>query len=246
MRKDVQSVTGKYSLERVHALVLERISSKKARIYEAGGGSLSSLPPAILNDASITVVDIDDEQLRRNKYATTKILGNIQTHEFPKDSFELVVCFNVLEHLDAPDNAIRRFYDALVPGGLLFIGAPNPKSLSGWITRVTPHWFHVQYYRRVLGYPFAGQKGHTPFPAVFHPIVSPSALINFCQTVGFNVLYFCEYKGMVYENMAQWRPLFGKLLNAAVQFANALMLWRKDLRNGDYHIVLEKPSDNKD
>src|SRR6185437_8044097 len=145
MRKDVQSVTGKYSLERFHALVLERISSKKARIYEAGGGSLSSLPPTILNDASITVVDIDDEQLRRNKYATTKILGNIQTHEFPKDSFELVVCFNVLEHLDAPDNAIRRFYDALVPGGLLFIGAPNPKSLSGWITRVTPHWFHVQY-----------------------------------------------------------------------------------------------------
>jgi hypothetical protein len=46
---------------------------------------------------------------------------------------------------------------------------------------------------------------------------------------------------MIYENMAQWRPVLGKLLNLAVQMANALTLWRKDFRSGDYHIVLEKP-----
>ena len=54
-------------------------------------------------------------------------------------------------------------------------------------------------------------------------------------------MYFQAYKGMVYENMAQRRPLLGRLLNLTVQAANALVLWRKDLRNGDYHIVLEKP-----
>jgi SAM-dependent methyltransferase len=233
-------VTGNKSLQRVHELIANRISTKNARIYEAGGGSATSLPLDIFNSAHVTVVDIDEGQLQRNRYAETKILGDIQTQAFSRDSFEIVVCYNVIEHLDAPDEAIAQFYHALVPGGILFIAAPNPESLSGWITKITPHWFHVQFYR-LIGYKDAGQPGQVPFPTVFHRVVSPSALIEFCRKIGFNVLYFQKYKGMVYENIAQRRPVLGKLLNIAVHVANALMLWRDDLRNGDYHIVLEKP-----
>jgi SAM-dependent methyltransferase len=235
------AITGKCSLQQVHELVVNHCSKKRIRIYEAGGGSASSLSSTILSNADVTVVDIDEGQLQRNKYANTKILGDIQTRAFPPESFELIVCYNVIEHLDAPDRAINQFYQALAPGGLLFIGAPNPESFSGWITRITPHWFHVQYYRVILGYKTAGQPGNVPFPTIFHRIVAPSVLIDFCRDLGFNVLYFREYRGMVYENTAQRRPIIGKLLNLTVQVANALVLWRKDLRNGDYHIVLEKP-----
>jgi SAM-dependent methyltransferase len=234
-------ITGKASLQEVHSILANRFSTKRPRIYEAGGGSASSIPADILTNANVTVVDIDETQLRNNMYANTKVLGDIQAHTFPRDSFDLVACFNVIEHLNAPDRAIDRFYEALASGGLLFIGAPNPKSFSGWVTKVTPHWFHVQYYRHILGYKTAGQPGSVPFPTIFHPVVSPAALIAFCRKLGFNVLYFCEYRGMIYENMAQRRPVLGKLLNLTVQMANALTLWRKDLRNGDYHIVLEKP-----
>lgn len=234
--------TGKASLQEVHSILANRFSTMRPRIYEAGGGSGSFVPPDILRNAQVTVVDIDSAQLQKNNYASTKVLGDIQTHKFPRNSFDLVVCYNVIEHLNAPDQAIERFYTALVPGGLLFIAAPNPNSFSGWVTRMTPHWFHVQYYRHVLGYKTAGQPGSVPFPTVFHRIVSPKVLMNFCRTLGFNVLYFREYKGMVYENMAQRRPVLGKLLNVAVQIANALVLWTKDLRNGDYHVVLEKPA----
>jgi hypothetical protein len=87
----------------------------------------------------------------------------------------------------------------------------------------------------------AGKPGAVPFPTIFHHVVSPPTLIEYCRGLGFNVLYFCEYKGMIYENMNERRPLLGKLLNISVAMANALTLWRKDLRNGDYHIVLEKP-----
>src|SRR5665213_3846614 len=233
--------TGEYSMQTVHRLITDRISPKGARIYEAGGGSASYVPQSILTNAHVTVVDIDRDQLQRNKYADVAVLGDIQTQAFPRDSFDLVVCYNVIEHLDSPDKAIRRFYDALAPGGLLFIAAPNPKSFSGWVTKITPHWFHVRYYRHVLGYKHAGQPGAVPFPTVFHRIVSPPTSVEFCSALGFNVLYFLEYKGMIYENMAQRRPVLGKLLNLTVQAANALVLWQKDLRNGDYHIVLEKP-----
>lgn len=241
MSKGMAPITGKNSLEKVHSLILDRNPESKARIYEAGGGSVSWLPSTILGEANVTVVDIDEGQLQRNRYATTKILGDIQIFAFPESSFDLIVCYNVIEHLNAPDDAIRRFYQALVPGGLLFIGAPNPDSLSGWLTRITPHWFHVGLYRYVLGYQDAGKPGTPPFPTIFHPVVSPSLLPKFCQDLGFNVLYFREHKGAMYDLLEERQPILGKLLNLALQVANALLLWRKDLQNGNYHIVLEKP-----
>lgn len=246
MSKNTDSITGKYSLEKVHALIQDRIPANKARIYEAGGGSVSWLPSTILKGADVTVVDIDEGQLQRNRYATTKILGDIQTRTFPEGSFDLVVCYNVIEHLNAPDDAIRQFFQALVPGGLVFIGAPNPDSFSGWVTRMTPHWFHVLFYRHVLGYKQAGKPGTPPFHTIFHPTVSPPVLLNFCRDLGFNVLYFREYKGLMYDLLEERQPVLGKLLNITLQIANALVLWRKDLQNGNYHIVLEKPLGIKD
>jgi SAM-dependent methyltransferase len=143
------------------------MSAKNLRIYEAGGGWVSCLPSDVLKGGHVTVVDIDEAQLQRNKYAKEKILGDIQTREFAPGSFDLIVCYNVIEHLNAPDRAIDRFYRALTPGGLLFIAAPNPESLSGWITKITPHWFNVQFYRWILGYKDAGQpacgKSHLIF-----------------------------------------------------------------------------------
>ena len=238
--------SGAQSLKKVHELIGSRIGMSVPKIYEAGGGSASSLPADVISRGQVTVVDIDKTQLERNAYAHEKVLGDIQQKEFPDGSFDLISCFNVIEHLDAPDKAIKHFFRALAPKGLLFIGAPNPLSFSGWITRVTPHWVHVQYYRRVLGYKAAGLPGSVPFPTVFNPVVRPPQLIEFCREIGFNVLYFCEYEGMIYENTAQRRPVIGKLLNLAVEFANAFVLWRRDLRNGDYHIVLEKPEANED
>lgn len=239
-------MSGKASLQEAQAILVNRFLAKTTRIYEAGGGSASWAPSAIRNGSHTTVVDIDETQLKNNDYANVKILGDIQTQEFSSGTFDLVICYNVIEHLDAPDKAIAQFYHALTPGGLLFIGAPNPDSFSGWVTKFTPHWFHVAYYRYVLGYKSAGKPGSVPFPTIFHRVINPPALIAYSKKLGFNVLYFCEYEGMIYENMKQRSPFLGKILGLSVTLANALTLWRKDLRNGDYHIVLEKPMGTAD
>jgi SAM-dependent methyltransferase len=233
------------SLQAVNALLEKRLPRKGTRVYEAGGGSTSFIRLNFLDDARITVVDIDEVQLKNNGYAEHKILGDIQIHAFPLNSFELIVCYNVIEHLTAPDQAIRLFYQALSPGGLLVIGAPNPKSFSGWVTRLTPHWFHVWYYRSILGDRLAGQPGNLPFPTVFHPIVSPAKLIHFSNKLGFKVIHFQEYEGDQYERIKQQAPLLGTLVNATVSLANAVTFWRKDLKKGEFHLVLEKPPGGK-
>ena len=235
------SLTGRASLQAVHELLTKRLAGKPIHIYEAGGGSASFIEPNILKTAQVTVLDIDAIQLQKNSYADNKILGDVQSYAFPQDSFELIVCYNVIEHLDAPDRAFGLFFQALIPGGLLLIGAPNPNSFSGWVTRMTPHWFHVWYYKFILGYKSAGQPGSVPFRTVYHPVVSPKALIKYCEKLGFRVIYFKEYQGDLLRQLKERWPLVERLLNAVISVANALTFWQKDLRNGDFHVLLEKP-----
>ena len=133
-------------------------------IYEAGGGSTSFLPLDIWNRAHVTVVDIDADQIRNNDYAQEKILGDIQTYRFKPDSFDLVICYNVIEHLPDARSALLGFCESLKQDGLILIGAPNPKSLSGIVTKYTPHWFHVWFYRHVLGDKNAGTARRSAVP----------------------------------------------------------------------------------
>jgi 2-polyprenyl-3-methyl-5-hydroxy-6-metoxy-1,4-benzoquinol methylase len=75
------------------------LSAAKLTVYEAGGGATSFLPLDIMRRAHVTVVDIDETQNLNNDYADEKILGDIQTYRFAPESFDLVISYNVLEHV---------------------------------------------------------------------------------------------------------------------------------------------------
>ena len=135
----------------------------------------------MLDRAHVTVVDIDEDQIRNNDYAQETILGDIQSYRFKPDSFDLVICYNVIEHLPDVEAALLGFCESLKQGGLILIGAPNPKSLSGVVTKYSPHWFHVWFYRHVRGDKNAGLPGQAPFPTFFHPLVSLPKLEAFAQ-----------------------------------------------------------------
>jgi SAM-dependent methyltransferase len=236
-----EAVSPDVAISNVQKFLVERLRGKHVRIYEAGGGSISILPLSSFEGRSISVVDIDPTQLRNNSYADTKILGDIQTYVFAPNSFDLVVCYNVIEHLPAVDQAIKQFYNALAPGGLVLIGAPNPESLFGLVTKYTPHWFHVWFYRVALRHKDAGKPGHLPFRTVYHPIVSPKALEAFSKKIGFEVVYFNPYIGSNYTSLKKTRPVIGWLVGAALGVMNAATFGRFNFEYGDYHAVLRKP-----
>jgi SAM-dependent methyltransferase len=235
-----EAVLPDVALREVREFIADKFRGEYVRIYEAGGGSLSVLPLSSLNKPAISVVDIDETQLRNNGYADTKILGDIQTYVFPPNSFDLIVCYNVIEHLPAVDQAIQQFHHALAPGGLVFIGAPNPESLFGLVTKYSPHWFHVWFYRVILRHKDAGKPGHLPFRTFYHPIVSPKALLDFCKQIGFEPIYFNLYIGSNYTSLRQTRPFVGSLVAAGLGLMNALTFGRFNLDHGDYHVVLQK------
>jgi SAM-dependent methyltransferase len=222
-------------------LLKDRFGSTAIRLYEAGGGSASWLPKELSEGARIVVVDIDETQIQNNTYAHQKILGDIQFTAFPPNSFELIVCYNVIEHLPRPDEAIRLFRGALVPGGVLLIGAPLPKSFSGLVAKYTPHWFHVWFYRAILHCKNAGEPGAPPFPVVFHRIVDPDQLRAFCMELGLRLVAYNSYESPNYRKIREGWPLLGTILHSFNAILATLARDHRDPNHGDYHIAFERP-----
>jgi SAM-dependent methyltransferase len=228
------------SLLAVHAILGATLPPTKLAIYEAGGGSTSFLPLDVLDRAHVTVVDIDPYQIRNNDYAHEIILGDIQTWRFAPGSFDLVICYNVIEHLPDVEAALSGFCESLRPGGLVLIGAPNPRSLSGVVTKYSPHWIHVWFYKYVLGHNTAGRPGQPPFPTFFHPLVTLSNLEAFSGSHGLQVIYRKEYESPRFPEMRSRRPMLAALLDAIAVAINLVLPGKTDVRHGDYHVILRK------
>ncbi|MEA2837503.1 MAG: hypothetical protein QOD89_2053 [Bradyrhizobium sp.] len=237
---DLPSGEARESLLAVHGILRAVLPPAKLAIYEAGGGSTSFLPLSVLDRAHVTVVDIDQDQIRNNDYAQEAILGDIQSYRFKPSSFDLVICYNVIEHLADVEAALLGFCLSLKQGGLILIGAPNPASLSGVVTKYSPHWFHVWFYRHVRGDNNAGLPGQAPFPTFFHPLVSLPKLEAFARERGLQVIYKKEYESPRFPEMRARKPVLAALLDAVAVALNLFLPGKADVRRGDYHVILRK------
>ena len=173
----------------------------------------------MLNIASVTTVDISAEQLARNTYADFKIEADLERFK-PERSYDLVIMFQVLEHLQNADRALENLAQACADDGFIVVGSPNMRSFSGMVTRFTPHWFHVFFYRRISGWKTAGQPGYPPFRAFYHPLTLPQNLQKFFETKGFETVDLGLYQGGLYRSARKQRPLFGLLLMAVTALIN--------------------------
>lgn len=54
--------------------------------------------------------------------------------------FDLVVCMNVLEHIEDHEGALRHMVDLLAPGGTLFLLVPSHQWLYSSFDRESGHW----------------------------------------------------------------------------------------------------------
>ena len=169
------------------------VSGKESiRVLEAGCGSLTHVD--LGSNAFVIGIDLSQAALERNSTLDEKVLGDVEEHEFPEDSFDVIVCWYVFEHLPHPDRAMARFAHALRPSGLLVLALPNVLSIKGLVTKFTPFRFHVWVRRRLLGRPLAGTPGHAPYPTFLPFSLAPSALRTRAAQLGLEVRYFAMYE----------------------------------------------------
>jgi SAM-dependent methyltransferase len=199
------------------------------RVLDAGAGATSrlKLPPT----ARVTGIDVEEATLLANDALSERIVGDLATAELPPGAFDVVVCWDVLEHLPDPIAAVSNMSQALAPGGLLVIAGPNLWSTKGLLTKFTPHWFHVFVYRRLLHKPDAGLPGHSPFPTYMRFAIAPRRLAGSCAKLDLRVVMLEYFGGIAYRLPAPLRSTW----NVLNRLANAVSF---GLRSGDSDFCL--------
>jgi 2-polyprenyl-3-methyl-5-hydroxy-6-metoxy-1,4-benzoquinol methylase len=214
------------------------------RVLEAGCGSGSRVEWLfqLKSNAYIVGVDVSQEALGGNTVVNEKILADIQTYRFRPREFDLIICYDVLEHLPNPEKAVASFADAINYGGLIVLAVPATNSLKGIVTKFTPFWFHVLVDRHVFGLKDAGKPGCLPFPTYLRWSISPKSLLRFAKDRGLIVEHVCLYNGGVWDSLVNRNKVMAvtsRLLERLLEF---LSLGRIPAGITDFVIILRQPS----
>ena len=83
---------------------------------------------------------------------------SFDAERFPKDHFDVVILWHVLEHLHDINAAISGCARILKPGGLLAVSVPNVESWQATLTR--DHWFHLDLPRHYFHFSEQWLRAH--------------------------------------------------------------------------------------
>lgn len=160
-------------------------------MLEAGCGQQWPIDVGDL-DLHITGVDLDPEamRIRRERHGDldVEILGDLRTVDLAPESFDVVYCSYVLEHIAGAEGALDRLVAATRPGGRIIIRIPDGKTIYGFVVRHTPFRLHV-WYRRFIGRdPNAGKPGHSPYPTYYDDVVSLPGMHDYARRNGLRIV----------------------------------------------------------
>jgi len=112
-----------------------RYAKEKVALDIACGTGYGSSLILLSGAKKVMGVDISPEAVdfARTKYKMSELeftVGNILNIDFPRNYFDLVLCFETIEHVKNPEKACSELQRVLKPDGLLTISSPNRKLTS--------------------------------------------------------------------------------------------------------------------
>ena len=228
------------TLPELHSYV-NRFRSGRGPIHvlEAGCGRTSHFD--YTGAYRVVGLDVSHEQLENNRWVEEKIVGDVQSYPLRRGEFDLVVCWDLLEHLPDPTAALDNLAQAVKNDGVMMIGLPNVASVKGLVTKFTPHRFHVWFFRVIRKSPRAG-KGDGPFPTFLRWSLRAPALHAWAASRGLHVELFIAYESPVQQSLRSQYKLEGRrwrLLQAGVR---VFSLGQVVAAETDYAIVLTPAS----
>jgi SAM-dependent methyltransferase len=202
----------------------------RPRVLDAGCGGQMYL--RLGGDAYVVGLDIDPGELERNERIDERIVGDLQTCPLPLEGFDLIVCWDVLEHVSDPRLALENLRRALRPGGLLVVGSPNVLSLKGLVTKATPFWLHRMLYRRISTiHPF---RTHLRF------WMAPDRIRAWASQVALDTQYLAVYESPLQTTLRRKLNLTGTPWSTLKSLARFCSRGRIDLEATDFMLVLRR------
>lgn len=207
-------------------------------ILEAGCGRRWSLDLSGIR-FTLTGVDINRDVIIHRKTQQRDlhkaILGDISTIDLEECKYDVIYSSFLLEHIDGGEHVLNRFLRWLKPGGILILRIPDRDSVYGFITRVTPFWFHIFYKKYIEQIPNAGKAGFGPFPTFHDKIISRKGIWEFCQKHGLIIRAECG-AGFHLERMGR----FSLLIKILVKMFHIISLGRLAADYNSLSYVIEK------
>lgn len=222
------------------AIMRTAVNDRAIEILEAGCGRSW---PFRLDGVRyrLTGIDLDADALKYRlevqRDLNEALIGDLLTVSIESKKFDVIYCSFVLEHILDARQVLLRFVEWLKPGGSIIIKVPDPRSAHGFMTKMTPHWFHVFYYKYIVGYKEAGQPGHGPYETYYDKVVSRPGLNEFCEENGLSV----EIEvGMA--DMAKYGPWKDRALRLARRLVNIASGGTLSSRHSNLLFVIAKPA----
>ena len=102
------------------------------RVLELGSGAGANLAILQPENEVLGVEGLADAAAHANSLGVNTLVANLE-NALPLDSaqYDWILCLDVLEHLTAPEHALREAHRLLKPGGKLLINVPNHFTLTG-------------------------------------------------------------------------------------------------------------------
>ncbi len=135
-----------------HTSFLSRGLPAGARILDVGCGRGVVLAALAEQGFEVHGLEISAEAARGvDPRAEIRIAGDVREAEYREASFDQVIIWHVLEHLNDPAATLREAHRILKPGGRLIVAVPNFSSLQARCSGAA--WFHLDLPRHLYHFP---------------------------------------------------------------------------------------------
>jgi SAM-dependent methyltransferase len=125
---------------------------KSGTILDLGCSSGAFLDLLGSNDWNLYGIEMSRDSAKRAEMKTGArvFIGDILDAAFPPESFDVITCFDVLEHLYEPRQVLTRIAEWLKPGGIFYVLVPNIDSAEGRVFGT--YWHGLEAPRHLFHY----------------------------------------------------------------------------------------------
>ncbi len=192
---------------------LKRMAAEKIEnALEVGPGSGVYIPALSECCTNVTVIDVEDSFLAdlgalAHRYPSLKLLGDdIARSLLPSNSFDLILCSEVVEHIRDSQTAIKEMHRLLKPGGILILSTPQKYSPLEILAKIAflpgiKRIVSLLYREPVQG---LGHLNLLTRNDLVHQLTSAGFRLNEYFTSGFYLPVFAELAGETAVLIEQW------------------------------------------
>ncbi len=118
--------------------LIARHVTETSSVLDAGAGRGDPDLPAVNTGRLAIACDPDLAGLHANVLVRNRAAAMLDRLPFANDSFDVIVCKFVVEHLRAPLEVFQEFFRVLRPGGVLALLTPNKYSVFVFVSTMIP------------------------------------------------------------------------------------------------------------